>query len=163
MENEDILEHVLDTAGEEFDPEDDPRQIPHTRAVVGKFFRLHPKAIVYRTHRDGTFIGWSAAVPTSRDLAQAFLAGQISERELFEQTEPTMELEAVYLSGVVVKEAYRRRGYGTDMLTEQIQAFRNERYDIMFFTWAITGNGRRLIERVKHDLGVTIHELKEKK
>ena len=131
----------------------DPTQVPTTLAVHKKLKALHPKSFHYKTEKDGRLIGWSIAYPTTVQLMNRFLKGEINERQLFQLTKPG-DAGAVHVLSVTVLPKCRGQGHAKALLRETVQAVTNGRKEIPLFYWTLREKGERLAQRVAKSLGV---------
>ena len=149
-----ILDKMLDIGEQFFGTANDPDQMPATRESFYKLQRLHPKTVIYRLEK-GEPISWVVVLPTSAELMEKFLRGEINERELLDLTEPQDKYEALYLCAAFTVSEYRRRGYVIEMFKEAINAIPHVQ-DVKLFAWLFSQEGRRLTEKLNSVLGTKI-------
>lgn len=148
-----ILEQKMDRIAEEiFGTEKDPGQIPITKESGEKLDRLTPHWIQYRLDSHGEPIAWSVVVPTQLDLAHRFIRGEITENELLDLTKFQNEYEALYLCATVTIPQYRRKGYALETMIDAINNIPHVE-NAVYFAWAYSEEGRKLIEKLNVVLG----------
>lgn len=153
---EKIISEILSKTDEVFGVSDDPFQIPVTKEAWDKMMSLHPDSILYRSDGADNLMGWLGMVPTTKELMNKFINGEISEREMFNMTEKQNISEALYLGGVVVLPEYRRKGLAKELLKEAIRNFRKINPQIILFYWAFSNEGKKLAEKVSRELHIEI-------
>ncbi|MBF0385879.1 MAG: hypothetical protein HQL27_08420, partial [Candidatus Omnitrophica bacterium] len=145
---------ILDIAEQFFGTASDPSQMPITKESFYKLQKLHPKTLVCETE-NGEPISWVVTLPTSKELADKFLRGEINERELLDMTKPQELYEALYLCAAFTIPEHRRKGYSIKMLKEVIDAIPHIE-DVKLFAWPYSSEGKLLIEKLGYELGVKI-------
>lgn len=158
---EDIIFEILTKTDEIFGVSNDPFQIPVTKETWDKMIYLHPESITYKLNDKGKLMGWFGVVPTTIDLMNKFVNGEISENEMFDRTDKQVNPEALYLGGVVVLPEYRNRGIATELLKESIIKFRKINPNIKLFYWAFSEEGKKLAGKIAKDLNLDIFGRKE--
>jgi len=152
--DEKILEKMLDTAEKFFGSENDPEQMPITKESFDKLQKLHPQTLIYKTE-NGQPVSWIVTLPTSNNLAEQFLAGEINEKQLLELSQPQAVYEALYLCVAFTLPEYRRRGYITEMFQEALRTIPHEP-NVKLFAWAFSPEGGQLIAKLSQMLGQEI-------
>jgi len=147
MSEREFIDKILELGEKFFNTEKDPTQIPVTRESVGKLAKLHPKAFIWKTDENGEPASWSVVVPTTRKLMDEFLAKRITERQLFDMTEPAETYEAIYLCAVFTVPEQRGKGYAFDLITDAIASvpLKGER---ILFSWPISIEGEVLAKKI---------------
>lgn len=149
-----MLDAIADVSEEFFHTATDPTQMPMTVGSLLRLRSLHRKTLLYRTE-NGRPISWTAVIPTSDDLAERFLSGEIDERALFERSVPMPAYEALYLCIVFTLPEYRRKGYVIDMLQEAIRDIPHVP-GATLFAWAYTEEGGMVMRKLGRILGTEI-------
>jgi hypothetical protein len=96
-------------------------------------------------------VAWTVSIPTSQELMNAFLHKEITEKEMFNQTEQG-NLDAVYISAAFTLPEYRGKGIAKSLLIDQTQAFINLNPDMEFFAWVWSPEGGKLIKSLPEDI-----------
>lgn len=79
------LERMIRLAEEFFATKNDPAQISVTEEVMKRLREIHPASL--SEHDDGNGpVAWVLLIPTTSELMNRFIAKQITENELLEQT-----------------------------------------------------------------------------
>lgn len=153
-----IFDKMREIAEKFFKTANDPNQIPIGEESLRKFQKLHPKTIIYRTENNEP-ISWVVVLPTSNELADKFLRGEINEWELLDMTRPQRQYEALYFCAAFTIPEYRKKGFIIEMLKEAIDTIPHIK-DVRIFTWPYSQEGRLLIEKLERVLDIKI-ELKK--
>lgn len=152
--DEKVLDKMLNIGEQFFGTASDPSQMPATRESFHKLQKLHPKTVVYRLE-NGEPVSWVVVLPTSTELMEKFLKGEINERELLDLTEPQDRYAALYLCAAFTVPEHRRRGYAVEMFKEAIEAIPHTK-DVKLFAWIFSEEGRKLTEKLNSILGAKI-------
>ena len=91
------FERMLALVGEVFDVKNDPDQIDVDDSVMAKLRTIHRDTMSEFSNQDGP-VAWILIIPTTMEVMIAFISGTITERQLLEQTEPGMKIEALSLA-----------------------------------------------------------------
>ena len=141
------MNKILETGEKFFGTKTDPTQIPIARASVRKLLQLHPKAFLYKTDDTGDPICWTAIVPTTKNLMNKFLAGKITEKQLFDMTEPQESYDAIYLCAALTVPEHRKKGYAFELLVDAVGSI-PVKGKLILFSWPITKEGKTLAKRI---------------
>lgn len=142
-----ILDKILNISEQFFGTVNDPEQIPITEGSNFKLHKLHPKSFIYKLE-NGEPISWVVVVPTSKELMDKFLRSEISEKELLDMSEPQKEYGALYLCAAFTVPEYRRKGYAVEMFEEAVNSIPHTA-DADLFTWPVSPEGEKMIERLQ--------------
>lgn len=77
-----------------------------------------------------------------------FVAGQITEKELFELTPVGGAYEAVYLCSALILEEYRRKGITKNLAVRAIEKIRKKHQLKAAFAWAFSAEGDKTAESI---------------
>jgi hypothetical protein len=146
---------VLEISEQFYGTANDPEQIPINQESRDKLQKLHSKALIF-TIENSEPVSWTVIVPTSNKLAEKFLKGEISERDLLDMTEPAKQYEALYLCSAFTVPEYRKKGYAIKLLKEQINSIPHTANPLLF-AWIYSQEGERLVDKLEQELGVKIH------
>jgi len=149
--DERILEKTLDIAEQFFGSQEHPDYIPITRESDQKFERINPNFMVYKL-KDGEPISWILVLPTSLDLMNKFIKGDINERQLLDLTKPEEKFEALYLCSAFTVPEYRKQGYVIEMFKGVVKTI-PLKDNFSLFAWPVTKEGRKLTEKLESVLG----------
>lgn len=156
--DEDIFTKMDSIAERVFGMANDPDQIPVSQETDDKLLKLHPKSFVFK-EENGEPISWVVVVPTSIELANRFLGGEITEREMFALSEPQKEYGALYLCSAITVPEKQRRGYAVELFKEAIAGIPHV-VDVKIFAWPISEKGELLLQRLEKELAITIERKK---
>jgi GNAT superfamily N-acetyltransferase len=149
MESSNIYKKEMKLAESLFGTETDPDQIPVTEESLKKLLALGPDTMLHELNEKGEPVSWLVAVPTINLLADQFLKGEITEKELFDRTEPSSHYDALYLSSFITVPEERRKGLARKLFLRAVQIFR-EKYGVKrFLAWIYSEDGKRMYEKLK--------------
>lgn len=135
-----------------------PDHIPVTAASQEKLNRLHPKTVLFKVIDDEP-VSWIVVVPTTRVLAEKFVNGEITERVLFDQTQPSERYEALYICSIITVPEHRRKGYGTGLLREALENIPLVP-DPYLFCWIYSKEGEAMFQALTAKFGKIVHPRK---
>ena len=138
---------MLELGEKFFGTKKNPTQIPITMRSLRKLLRLHPKAFVYKTNKNGNPVSWVVTVPITKRLMDEFLAGRITEKQLFDMTESQERYEAIYLCSSFTVPEHRKKGYAMELLIDAIKSI-PMKDKLQLFSWPITKEGETLVKRI---------------
>jgi hypothetical protein len=138
---------MIALAGQVFDTKNDPDQLDVTPEIIERLHKLHPSTVSEKIDGDGP-VAWVLVIPTILEIMNRFLSGEITENELFEQTEPGLSYDALYLCSALVLEEYRRKGIARDLTISAIEEIRKEHPLKALFVWPFSDEGNKAAEMV---------------
>lgn len=142
---------MIELADEVFAAHSDPAQLDVDEAVMQQLERIHPSTLSEYAVEDGPVV-WILLIPTTIDLMNHFVAEEISEKELLDQTPLDIKYEATYLCSAMVLPEYRRKGLATKVGTEAIKQIRADHPIKYLFTWNFSKEGGELADLAsKHE------------
>ncbi len=148
-------ERLIRLAEEVFDFRNDPDQLNVDQKAREKLLEIHPATLSEFSDENGP-VAWLLIIPTSARIMEQFLAGRISENELFQMTMPGEKYEAVYLCSALVLEEYRRKGIITELALKAITAIRKDHPVKALFVWAFTREGNFGAEKLATITGLPL-------
>lgn len=151
----DNFARMMQLADEVFAVHDDPTQLQVDQDVLEQLQRLHPASVGQQADANGP-VAWVLLIPTTAALMEDFLAGKLTEQELFERTPMGAVYEAVYLCSAMVLEEYRRTGLAKRMTLEAIERIRRDHPIHALFCWPFTPGGDALAEVVAQETGLPL-------
>ncbi|MES1224360.1 MAG: hypothetical protein ABUT20_53185, partial [Bacteroidota bacterium] len=101
-------------------------------------------------------IAWVLLIPTTAALMNDFLAGKISEKQLFEKTPLNVPYDALYLCSAITLEEYRGKGITKKITLEAIEKIRKDHPIKTLFVWPFTKQGELLAEKLAALLGLPL-------
>lgn len=159
---QDNHERLLRMVEEIFATSGDPRQLNITPEVIDRLKQLHPSTVLEHVSENGT-VAWVVLIPTTLELMNRFVAGEISEKELFELTPLGIKYEALYLCSALVLEEYRRQGIVKQMVTAAAQSIRKEHPLKAIFVWPFTKEGELAAESIATTLNLPLYKFQHDK
>lgn len=124
-----------------------------------KLSALHSATLSELANDAGPLI-WCLIIPTTNDLMQAFVSGQINETQLLERTPLHQSYTAVYLCSVTTLPEARRQGNTFKLCLDAVNAIRNEHPIDHLFVWPFTQEGRALAFKLASKLQLPLLERK---
>lgn len=151
-----IIEQKMSVIAEEiFGTEDDPAQIPINQESGDKLDHLTSHWIKFKLDEQGNPIAWVVVIPTTRELAKQFAAGDITERDLLDLTQSESTYSALYLCAAVTLPAHRRKGLALGLLKEAITSI-PKTDDYILVAWPVKPGGVELAQKVVREIGQEI-------
>ena len=141
------LKRLLELVDDVFETRNDPTQIAFSEADMEKMESLYSGCLQEAANADGP-ISWVAVIPTSLELMNLFVQGELTERQLFEATEATTPKQAVYLCSAIVLPEFRRSGIAFDLSVNSIRTIQEDRPIEAAFVWSFTEEGESLARKV---------------
>ena len=146
------FERMIQLAEDVFSAHNDPAQLDVDEKVIARLERIHPTTLSEHIEGDGPVV-WILLIPTTIDLMNRFVAEEISETELLNQTPLDIKYEALYLCSALVLSEFRRKGLATKTGMEAIHQIRMDHPIKFLFTWNFSDEGASLAElAAKHEL-----------
>jgi len=136
------FERLIQLAEEVFDVRNDPDQLDVSEEVIERLLKLHPSTLSEEDYGEGP-VAWVLLIPTSVHLMEEFLAGRISERELFYNTPTGISYDALYLCSALVLEEYRRKGITKRLTVKAIEDIRRDHPLQALFVWPFSEEGEK--------------------
>ncbi|HXK36697.1 MAG TPA: hypothetical protein VJ553_03900 [Candidatus Paceibacterota bacterium] len=155
MDIDPIIAKEMEIAERIFGTAQDPDQIPINRESLRKLMTLSPESIQHELDDKGDPIAWVVVVPTTRELMEQFLQGKLTERELFDRTEPHAEYDALYLSAAVTVPEHRLRGIARRLFRRAIERIPHAP-DAVLFAWPTTDDGRAMAKALAGRFGIEV-------
>lgn len=151
------LERMMKLAEEVFDVRNDPEQLSINPEIMERLKKLHPATISEYNEGEGP-IAWVLVIPTTTDLMNQFLMGDINEKELFEMTSPEAQFDSLYLCSALVLEEYRRKGITKQLCSTAIEKIRKDYPLKSLFVWSFSKEGEISAESIAHSVGLPLHK-----
>ena len=140
-------ERMIQLAEEIFAVKTDPDQLDVDQDVIEKLQKIHPATLSEYNDGNGP-AAWILLIPTTTDLMNRFLEHEISEKELFELTQPGTIYDALYLCSAMVLEEYRRKGIAKRLTVNAIESIRKDHPLKALFVWAFSPEGDLSAEKI---------------
>jgi len=149
------FDRLLALAEEVFDMRSDPEQLDVNPEVREKMMALHPACLNEFKNEDGPLI-WLLAFPTTKELADRFIAGEISEKQLFDLTPLNVPYHSIYLCSALALPEARGTGKVTALALAAIEQMRNDHAIEELLVWPFTKEGDGLAEKLKARTGLNM-------
>lgn len=134
------FERMIQLADEVFATRSDPAQLDVNEDVLEHLRRIHPATVSEYDDGNGP-VAWILLIPTTPELMNRFIGGDISEKELYELTPLDIKYEALYLCSAMVLEEYRRKGIAKRLTLSAIEAIRKDHPIKSLFVWTFSHEG----------------------
>jgi len=151
-----VQEKARQIAESFFGTNDDPTQIKISVEAFEKFKSISPDSILYEIDEKGEPISWVANLPTTKELMNKFLNGEINERELMDLTTSQGRYSAVYLCAAFTLPEHRRKKLASKLMNESISRIPLiENFDL--FSWSVSPEGLSMVKNMEREIGKIIH------
>ncbi len=154
------FERMIQLAEEVFAAKNDANQLDVNEEVLEHLRKIHPATVSEFDDGNGP-VAWLLLIPTTLELMNLFLAGRISERELYELTPLDTPYGTLYLCSAMVLEEHRRRGITKRLALHAIEAIRKDHPIKALFAWTFSQEGLLVSEALARALSLPFHR-KEK-
>jgi len=151
------FERMIQLADDIFDTKSDPEQLDVNEDVLNRLKELHPGSVSEKANENGP-IAWILLIPTTRKLMESFLAGDISEKELFYLTNPGEQFDCIYLCSAMVLSEFRKQGITTDLTTAAIMEISKTHKIKALFVWAFSEEGKLSAHKIANKLNLPLFE-----
>ena len=153
----DNLKRMLQLVTEFFDVRNDPDQLNVDDEVMEQLHQLHPATMSQVANEDGPIL-WLLLIPTTDKIMKRFLAEELSEKQLFDETEPGMAYDTIYLCSASVLPEFRRQGLAKRTCLEAINSIRKDHAIKSLFYWPFSADGKLLAEAIAKEVGLPLFE-----
>ena len=157
MMSNDNYQRLIRLAEETFSMRTDPEQLQVDESVIRQLKEIHPFTMNESRDEQGP-VAWLLVIPTSLELMDKFISGEINEGQLFEMTMPGKVYEALYFCSALVLEEHQRQGIASRLAIEAIQEIRKEHPLKALFVWALSEGGDRASELVAEKTGLKLYK-----
>jgi predicted GNAT family acetyltransferase len=155
------FDRMMKIVDDVFATRNDPEQLQVNEEVIEKLQLIHPATLSEYNEGKGP-IAWILGIPTTTEIMNLFLSGNISEQQLFDMTEPGMSYDALYLCSATVLPEYRGKGLAKRLCCEAIESIRKQHPLKTLFVWPFTAGGDALAESVSKKAGLPLLKKKTK-
>jgi GNAT superfamily N-acetyltransferase len=138
---------MIKLADDVFDIKSDPDQLDVNQDVIERLHRIHPATVSEYDDGNGP-VAWVLVIPTTTGLMNRFLKCEISEKELFELTQPNSSYDALYLCSALVLEEYRRKGITKQLALNAIERISRDHPVKALFVWPFSHEGNLASEAI---------------
>ncbi len=151
------LERLIKLADEVFSVKSDPTQLDVDQKVLARLKKIHPATISEYNEGNGP-CAWVLLIPTTIDLMNRFVSGEITEKELYEQTPLDVPYDAIYLCSALVLDEYRRKGITKKLALDAIAQMQKKHPLKAAFVWAFSPEGDRAAEVIAQQAGLPLYK-----
>src|ERR1039458_3455217 len=141
------LERMIELAGETFAAHNDPDQLNVDEEIMEQLQRIHPATISQHVEGDGP-VCWILLIPTTTDIMNQFINGEISETELLNKTPLDEKYDALYLCSCLVLPEFRRKGLATRIIYDAIKSIRDYHPIKTIFVWNFSNEGALFADKI---------------
>lgn len=152
-------ERMMEIINEVFATRNDPDQLQVTRDDVKRLQAIHPATLSEYNEGEGPIV-WLLIIPTTNEIMEKFLRGEISENQVLQRTKPGEKYDAIYLCSATTLPEYRGKGITTRIALEAIDAIRKDHPITSLFVWPFTEQGKHLAEKLAAKTGLTLRARK---
>jgi hypothetical protein len=149
------LIRLLNLVDEVFKNRNDSTQIAFSEEDMEKMQSLHAACLQEAANTDGP-ISWVSVFPTSLELMNQFVIGEINERELFDSTNEHTLQQAIYLCSAIVLPEFRRADIAFDLSVKAIHAMQQDGQIEAAFVWPFSHEGEALAQKVASSCGLPL-------
>jgi hypothetical protein len=150
------FDRMMSMVEEFFDVKNDPDQLAVDQEVLERLLRLDPSSRVEISNDEGP-IAWILLIPTTGRLMGDFLAGKITEQQLFDRTPAGASYDAVYLCSAIVLPEFRRKGITRTATIGAIREITSRHPITSLFVWAFSSEGVSLARSIAKELGLPLY------
>ncbi len=150
-------ERLVKLADEVFSVKSDPAQLDVDQKVLACLREIHPATISEYNEGSGP-CAWVLLIPTTTDIMNRFVSGEITEKELFEQTPLDVPYEVIYLCSALVLDEYRRKGITKKLALDAIEKIREKHPLKAACVWAFSPEGDRAAEVVAQQADLLLYK-----
>ena len=151
---QDIYEKGLAMAERVFDTPAHPDQMQATPENFNKLKSINPNTILYEV-REGRPVAWVVLVPTTIEVMDKFLKGEISEQKLLDLTQPQEKYPALYLCAAATLPEYQRQGIAGELTKTAISRMPLENNYIVY-SWPTSKAGEVALKKFEAETGKVI-------
>lgn len=145
------FERMLQLAEDVFAVKNDPDQLDVNEDVIAHLLQIHPATVSEYDNGEGP-VAWVLLIPTTTSLMNMFLQGDITEKQLYEQTSLDSSYDALYLCSAMVLEEYRRQGITKRLVLDAIRRIRQDHPLKALFVWAFSEEGDQAAEMLASEV-----------
>jgi hypothetical protein len=153
----DKFERMIQLVTEFFDVKNDPDQLSVDEEVMEKLNKIHPSCTSEYNEGDGPIV-WILLIPTTENIMKRFLAKEISETQLLDETPIGGKYDAIYLCSASVLEEYRRKGLAKKVGYEAIKNIMKDHKIKALFYWSFSPEGQALSEKASKELNLPLYK-----
>jgi len=150
---------MMALADQFFEAKGDPDQIVVDDRVMEKLRGIHPATLSEASDENGP-VAWVLLIPTTHQLMEQFIRGQIGERQLLELYAPGTCFEAMYLCSALVLPEHRRKGLARRLAVDSIRTIQKDHPIKELYVWAFSVEGMKLAESLAREFRLPLYHRK---
>jgi hypothetical protein len=141
------LERMIALANESFLVHNDPHVLDVDEQVIEELKQIDPSTLSEYIEGDGP-VSWVLLIPTTIPLMEQFIAGEIGEGELVNNTPKGIQYDALYLCSALTLPEFRNKGFTKKMALDAMEEIRNRHPIQTLFVWNFSKEGAGLSEAI---------------
>ncbi len=146
---------MLQLADEVFANRQDMNQLDINEDVLNHLREIHSATVSEFDDGNGP-VAWLLLIPTTNELMNRFLNGEISERQLYELTPVGIKYESLYLCSAMVLEEYRRKGIMKELISSAFKSIQKDHKIKSLFVWTFSKEGLLSSEAFAAQVGLPL-------
>lgn len=150
-------ERLIELADNVFAVKSDPSQLDVNKEVLERLYQIDPATISEYNEGNGP-CAWVLLIPTTIDLMNRFISGELTEKELYLQTPLDEPYEAIYLCSALVLDEYRRKGITKNLALAAIEDIRKKHPLKAAFVWAFSPEGDLAAKTIARLAGLQLYQ-----
>ncbi|MBI5020749.1 MAG: GNAT family N-acetyltransferase [Ignavibacteriales bacterium] len=155
----DNFKRMQELAKEFFAMDNDPSQISVNEETIDLLRKIHPNTLSEERNEDGP-IAWLLIIPTTEQIMQNFISGELSERGILSETPQNEKYDAIYLCSILILPEFRGKGIAKELIIKAINSIRKNHPIQSLFYWAFSVEGEALAYKIASKLGLPIFKRK---
>ncbi len=149
------FERMLDVVNAAFDTRNDPDQVSVDEEQRERLEAIDDNTLTEVANEDGPIV-WILMIPTTDEIKDKFISGNITEKQLLLETMPGEKYTALYLCSASVLPEFRNKGLAKKATTEAITAIRKKHPITSLLYWPFSEEGKLLAQSVAKEQGLPL-------
>ncbi|HLO60747.1 MAG TPA: hypothetical protein VK179_18495 [Bacteroidales bacterium] len=150
-------ERLIKLAEDVFSFRSDPEQLNVNPEIMDRLRKIHPSTMMEYNNGKGPG-AWILVIPTTTDLMEKFINGEINEKQLFDLTPIGIKYDSLYLCSALVLEEYRHKGITTRFVISALNEMQKEHPIKSLFVWPFTEGGDATARKISELTGLPLYE-----
>ena len=153
----DNFNRMIQLVTEFFDTRNDPDQISVSPEERDKLEAIHPATLSEFANEDGPVV-WILLIPTTEAIMNRFIKGEITEKQLLQETQPGGVYDVIYLCSASVLPEFRLNGLAKKITIEAINNIRKDHPIKSLLCWPFSTGGKALAQSIAKEVGLPLFE-----
>ena len=153
----DNFNRMIQLVTEFFDTRNDPDQISVTNEEREKLQKIHPATMSEFANEDGPVV-WIMLIPTTHIIMERFIKGEITEKQLLEETQPGDVYDVIYLCSAFTLPEFRHKGLAKKITIDAINSIRKDYPIKSLLCWPFSDEGKNLSRLLAKEIGLPLFE-----